>query len=328
MQGFSPGLAGADLAAGAMSRAIGDIFRGQVEAQQQVPAIQANAEAIEGSRQQRQTQMMKLPAELARERQGLQLGEWKIKAAPLEYQNLRDDVRWQEVERGWKSADRSQLDKARRSATELANELITAPTTDPTLRNFLSAIRDNPDAVMTHFGKMAEQQNHFTIQSELEKLKAKLHPKTMEQLATEGMTAEDARKFWERQHIGLREDMNRIRDDLNKGHITLYQAISEMERAKAEWYRTKATAEPAEKESVSDKQKRAEIARRQVQLRGERAVMEQRVSIGAKEGKPDLESARRLNEIIAEERSLMTQMPGAAGPTPGISWRNLPGVPK
>lgn len=109
---------GTALAAGAISSALNDYFKGQMENQVRIPQMQAQAEEANRKRMQDSAAIAKLPWEAARERQQMTLGdlqiaehEGNIKLQPYKLQEVQGKVADAELERTTSAEQKRLLDQ-------------------------------------------------------------------------------------------------------------------------------------------------------------------------------------------------------------------------
>lgn len=161
------------LAAGAMSKAIGDIYRGQVEATSQVPRIEEHAQNQAMRAQEISQRMQKFPLEMAEIRQKMSLGDFALQEAPLKIEQLKGSIEGQNLTRQLHDI---QLKSAgdefnmKLKSRETAKAFIEANKDKPGME-WISAYASNPDSFLDAWTKM-----------KTEEAKASFHPHSFDQI--------------------------------------------------------------------------------------------------------------------------------------------------
>lgn len=83
------------MAAGAISKAIGDIYRGQLSATQEKPGLESAATSNLARQQEMSRNMMRFPLEMAETRQKIGLGGYALEEAPLKIAHLKQTMEGQ-----------------------------------------------------------------------------------------------------------------------------------------------------------------------------------------------------------------------------------------
>lgn len=324
---------GLDLAAGAMSRAIGDIFRGRTEAIEAAPKAYADAEQLAGAQQQRAIQFSRLPAELARDRQQVQLGEFALERAPEELKQLKSLGGWQDYERAIAQTDRLSLTTAREKAREWARNAAADPNTSAAMKQFLNTATE--DTIMAEMKRIVDSSEKHQQMMELEGVKQggaqKLeflksgfakelealkeqfniaNPKSLETAVLPLLTPAQKVDYFKRSKI-----------DPAEAHGYLWSMLPEILRLRAE-------NAGAGKTSPEDKATREHVDREMKRINARISQVKEDKRLAALNGKTnpahDAE-LMKLNAELSEQTSRLKGAPGAdTAPITSRSWFGLP----
>ncbi len=185
------------LAAGAMSKAIADIYKGQLEATTVAPGIEEHAQAKAARAMEMAQKMQKFPLEMQEARQKIGLGEYALQEAPLKIKQLKGTLEGQDLDRQLKDIQVKSTGDAytiQVQSREAARKFITANKMKPGME-WIAAYESNPDAFIDAYTK---------IQTEL--AKAAVRPQSVDQRVSAIMAsggpktpkeAEMVKKYWD-----------------------------------------------------------------------------------------------------------------------------------